>query len=185
MSHLLDRIAAFIDGELDHAERDRVMVHLASCAACRAEVAAHRALKSRLAGLAAPVPSPALLAQIRRLAEPGEPLPPPPPPGSRGDQTTRPPTVGVGRRPAADSRERRARRSRRRVHVFASTGMLAVTATLLTAFAVGGGATPEAPPVTPDIDSYMIEHAWTTRDVPFAELPAGAVDVSFRTGTGR
>lgn len=184
MRHLSDRIAAFIDGELDHDERDRVMVHLATCPACRAEVAAHRALKARLAKLATPAPSARLLAEVRRLAEPGEPLPAPDAPGQRGDRSTRPPTVGVGRRPASRD-DRRAQRSRRRTHVLASTGLLAVAATLLTAFAVGGAGSGQAPAVTPDIDSYMIEHAWTTRDVPFAELPAGAVGVSFRTGTGR
>ena len=99
MNHLLDRIAAFIDGELDHAERDRVMVHLASCAECRAEVAAHRELKRRLAALAPAEPSADLLAAIMRLSEPGEPMPATPAPDQRRDRASRPPAVGVGRRP--------------------------------------------------------------------------------------
>lgn len=181
MTHLLDRVAAFIDGELDHAERDRVMVHLATCTACRAEVAAHRALKSRLAGLAAPQPSAALLAELHRLSEPGEPLLPPLPAGATRT-TTRPPTVGVGRRPPTrDDRPRS--RGRRRARALASTALLAVGATLVTAFAVGGPVA-DSPPLTPDVDSYMVEHARTSRDVPFAELPADVVDVSFRNGTG-
>lgn len=180
MTHLLDRVAAFVDGELDHTERDRVMVHLASCAACRAEVAAHRAVKSRLAGLPAPQPSAALLAEIRRLAEPGEPLPPPigPKGSTRG---ARPPTVGVGRRPPTrDDRPRS--RSRRRA--LASTALVVVGATLVTAFAVGGP-TSETPPLRPDVDSYLVEHARTSRDLPFAELPVDVVDVTFRDGAGR
>lgn len=180
MTHLLDRVAAFLDGELDHAERDRVMVHLATCAACRSEVAAHRALKSRLAGLADPQPSAALLAALHRLAEPGEPFPAASRP-ARG--ATRPPTVGIARRPPTrDDRPRS--RARRRARALASTALLAVGATLVTAFAVGGPAA-DAPPLTPDVDIYMVEHARTSRDVPFAELPADVVDISFRQGTGR
>lgn len=181
MTHLLDRVAAFLDGELDHAERDRVMVHLATCVACRAEVAAHRALKSRLAGLAEPQPSAGLLAALHRLSEPGEPLPAASSGLPRG--STRPPTVGIVRRPPTrDDRPRS--RARRRARVLASTALLAVGATLVTAFAVGGPAA-DTPPLTPDVDSYMVEHARTSRDVPFAELPADVVDVSFRQGTGR
>ncbi len=181
MTHLLDRVAAFLDGELDHAERDRVMVHLATCAACRADVAAHRALKSRLAGMAEPEPSAALLAALHRMSEPGEPLAAAPSGPTRG--ATRPPTVGVSRRPPTrDDRPRS--RARRRARALASTALLAVGATLVTAFAVGGPAA-DTPPLTPDFDSYMVEHARTSRDVPFAELPADVVDVSFRNGTGR
>lgn len=183
MTHLMDRVAAFIDGELHHAERDRVMVHLASCAACRAEVAAHRAVKSRLAGLPSPEPSAALLAEIRRLAEPGEPLPPPVGPKGSTHAGVRPPTVGVGRRPPTrDDRPRS--RSRGRVRAFAATTLVAVGATLVTAFAVGGP-TSETPPLRPDVDSYLVEHARTSRDLPFAELPVDVVDVTFHDGAGR
>jgi len=210
VTHLLDRIAAFIDGELDHAERDRVLVHLASCVECRNEVAAHRAVKSRLAHLAPTEPSPTLLAEIRRLAEPGEPLAPatgevgsralhrrarpvrravasgrtPLRPWLTGtDRATRPPAVGVGGRPPRGG-ERRHGRSRR-VRGFASVTLIAVTTTLVTAFAVGGAPTSEAPQLRPDLDSFLVEHATTSRDVPFAPLQAETVDVSFRTGGRR
>lgn len=183
MTHLLDRVAAFIDGEMDHAERERVLVHLAGCAECRADVAAHRAVKARLAGLSTPQPSAALLAAISRLAEPGEPLASQPLVGAQRGPS-RPPSVGVDRRPPARGADRRSR-SRRRARTLASTGLFAVTATLITAFAVGGTPAPEQPTLTPDTDSFMVEHAWTSRDVPFAEVPADAVDVSFRVGSGR
>lgn len=192
MSHLLDRIAAFLDGELDDTERDRVMVHLASCAECRAEVAAHRELKSRLARLAPPEPSADLLAGLRRLAEPGEPLRPPAAPDSwplmsrrPTAEPTRPPTVGVRSRPASRGPQRAPRRPGRRLRGMATTGLVAVTATLVTAFAVGGSPTSEAPPLTPDVDTYLLEHAETSRGVPFSEVPADVVDVSFRDGSGR
>lgn len=182
MSHLLDRIAAFIDGELADAERERVMVHLANCPPCRAEVAAHRAVKSRLVAMAAPEPSTALLAELHRLAEPGEPLPPPS--GSTGSASggTRPPTVGIGPRPPTRT-DRPRSRARRRTRALASTAVVAVAATLVTAFAVGGPTS--EPPLRPDVDSYLVEHARTSRGVPFAELPVDVVDVTFSQGTSR
>ena len=45
MSHLGERLSAFIDGELSHAQRDRVLAHLARCEPCRVEAAALRMLK--------------------------------------------------------------------------------------------------------------------------------------------
>lgn len=51
MSHLGQRLSALIDGELDGAERDRVLVHLARCEPCRGEAVALRALKRRMSAL--------------------------------------------------------------------------------------------------------------------------------------
>jgi len=180
VSHLRDLIAALVDGELSHSDRERALAHLANCGTCRAEVAGHRAMKERLAGLAAP-PAPAgLLAELHRMAEPGEPLPL----TRRGtSETTRPPTVPVGRRPSDRGTARPAGRSRgRRVRSALATGTLAVAATLVTAFAVGGEPSSPDQPVAPDVDSYVVEHARTSRVVPFAELPADAVGVSFQRG---
>lgn len=181
MSHLRDLIAALVDGELSHSERERALTHLAGCATCRAEVAAHRALKDRVASLAAP-PAPAgLLAELHRMAEPGEPLP-----LIRREtvETTRPPTVPVGRRPTDRGTTRPAgRRSRgRRVRTALTSGTVAVAATIVTAFAVGGEPSPMDQPVAPDVESYMVEHARTSRVVPFAELQADAIDISFPRG---
>ena len=52
--HLGDRLTAFIDGELDHATRDRMLGHLAQCADCRRDADAERQVKARLTHLAAP-----------------------------------------------------------------------------------------------------------------------------------
>jgi anti-sigma factor RsiW len=179
VSHLRDVIAALVDGELSHSERERALTHLAGCATCRAEVAGHRALTERLGRLETP-PAPAgLLADLIRMAEPGEPLPP----TRRDGETTRPPTVSVGRRPGDRGSTRPAgRRSRSRVRAVIGSGTIVVAATLLTAFAVGGTpATPEEA-VAPDVDSYMVEHARTSSVVPFAELPTDAIGVTFRRG---
>jgi anti-sigma factor RsiW len=51
MTHLGQRLSALIDGELDCAEVDRVLGHLARCDWCREEAAALRALKRRMNAL--------------------------------------------------------------------------------------------------------------------------------------
>jgi len=67
MSHLGQRLSALIDGELGHADRDRVLVHLARCEACRAEAVALRMLKRRMNALGgAAADSPALPYSLRR-----------------------------------------------------------------------------------------------------------------------
>jgi anti-sigma factor RsiW len=178
VSHLRDVIAALVDGELSHGERERALTHLAGCATCRAEVAAHRAVKERLARLSSP-PAPAgLLAELHRMAEPGEPLPL----TRRDTETTRPPTVPVGRRPNDRGTTRPAgRRSRaRRLRAVLGSGTVVVAATLVTAFAVGAPTDSPEDAVAPDVDSYMVEHARTSSVVPFAELPTDAIGVTFR-----
>lgn len=180
MSHLRDLIAALVDGELSHSDRERALAHLANCGTCRAEVAAHRAIKERLADLVTPPVPAGLLTELHRMAEPGEPLPL----TRRGTgEATRPPTVPVGRRPSDRGTSRPAGRSRgRRVRSALTTGALVVAATLVTAFAVGGEPGSPVQPVAPDIDSYVVEHARTSRVVPFADIPADAVGVSFQRG---
>jgi anti-sigma factor RsiW len=47
-AHLGASITAFVDGELDLERREHVLVHLAHCGSCRAEVAGLRGLKGAL-----------------------------------------------------------------------------------------------------------------------------------------
>ncbi|MEU3185261.1 zf-HC2 domain-containing protein [Streptomyces sp. NPDC006923] len=75
--HLGDRLAALVDGELDHDARERVLAHLATCAKCKAEADAQRRLKNVFAQSAPPPPSAGLLARLQGL--PGG------PPGDGGD----------------------------------------------------------------------------------------------------
>jgi anti-sigma factor RsiW len=65
-----DLVAALVDGELDHAGRERAQRHLAHCATCRAEVEAQRRLKSRMRalGVDAPMAVDALTARLLRVA---------------------------------------------------------------------------------------------------------------------
>ena len=80
-AHLGTEIPALVDGELDHAARERALGHLAGCAACRAEVDDERRLKARLRGVGATGPRPAdeLAERLRRLAESAPPALPPGP----------------------------------------------------------------------------------------------------------
>lgn len=72
--HLGDRLAAFIDGELDHESRDRVQAHLATCPDCLEEADEHRRLKALLGGGAAPALSLAFTDRLLAIASgaPGE-----------------------------------------------------------------------------------------------------------------
>ncbi|HSK09186.1 MAG TPA: zf-HC2 domain-containing protein, partial [Vicinamibacterales bacterium] len=68
-THDTSRLPDYVDDDLAPAERDAVARHLASCAACAAEVEALRDLKARASGLPsdrplAGDPWPAILARI-------------------------------------------------------------------------------------------------------------------------
>nr|WSZ98322.1 zf-HC2 domain-containing protein [Streptomyces sp. NBC_00857] len=65
--HLGDRLAALVDGELDHDARERVLAHLATCGQCKTEADAQRRLKSVFAQSAPPAPSAGLLARLQAL----------------------------------------------------------------------------------------------------------------------
>ncbi|MET8469649.1 zf-HC2 domain-containing protein [Streptomyces sp. NPDC006422] len=70
--HLGDRLAALVDGELDHDARERVLAHLATCAKCKAEADAQRRLKSVFAQAAPPPPSESFLARLQGLPAGGD-----------------------------------------------------------------------------------------------------------------
>ncbi|MCX3060985.1 anti-sigma factor family protein [Streptomyces beihaiensis] len=65
--HLGDRLAALVDGELDHDARERVLAHLATCARCKSEADAQRRLKNVFAEAAPPPPSENFLARLQSL----------------------------------------------------------------------------------------------------------------------
>ncbi|MGW3204560.1 zf-HC2 domain-containing protein [Streptomyces sp. NPDC001135] len=70
--HLGDRLSALVDGELGHETRERVLAHLATCARCKAEADAQRALKNVFAEAAPPPPSASLLARLQGLPAGGD-----------------------------------------------------------------------------------------------------------------
>jgi anti-sigma factor RsiW len=61
--HILDRLDAYLDGELEPAAREGVRAHIAACAGCRAE----ETLRRRLADLLAAVPAPAAPSLAERV----------------------------------------------------------------------------------------------------------------------
>ncbi|AYN43620.1 zf-HC2 domain-containing protein [Streptomyces dangxiongensis] len=68
-----DRLSALVDGELGHETRERVLAHLATCARCKAEADAQRALKNVFAEAAPPPPSASFLARLQGLPGGGDP----------------------------------------------------------------------------------------------------------------
>ncbi|MFC9298546.1 anti-sigma factor family protein [Streptomyces sp. NPDC057011] len=86
--HLGDRLAALVDGELDHDARERVLAHLATCAKCKAEADAQRRLKTMFVESAPPPLSEGLLARLQGLpgGGPDGPAGPAGPAGPRGQQ---------------------------------------------------------------------------------------------------
>lgn len=167
MIHHGDRIAALVDGELDHDTRDRLLVHIAQCADCRAAVEQQRQLKAMLTQVAGPVPSSELLRKLISMSEPGEPTPParrplnPAVPWAERERAavaewTRPHGAG-----SSDGVFGLGRMSRHRISIAAAA---AVSASALTAgLALIGGDPPQpGPALTPPMDRYVQQHAETT-----------------------
>lgn len=169
MRCLGDVTAALVDGELDHAARERAQRHLANCDACRAEVDAQRRLKARLTGLRADPPAPdhTLTMRLLALAATGSDMTGPDMTGSdvvrsqpvgsthpRGAKSAPPAPAGV-----------RPRRRRLRRRASAGAGLLALG---LTAAFVLGGTPPQQPstPVDPGTDLFVTDFVSTTRDTP-------------------
>lgn len=147
-AHLGRALTAYVDGELDHARRNEVQVHLAHCAACRVELDGLRRYKSVLRQGAPEVPfdlSFRVLAATTPIGQPHlvpRPLAP--------------------RRPAVHGRVRR-------TAFGAGLVALGVGGALVVA-----GPAPSAPvaPVDPTSVGLMIEHVSTAN-----ELPLGSADI--------
>lgn len=145
MSHLGDDLTAFVDGELDHAARDRVLVHLSRCPECRQEVDLLRGLKSVLRS--EPRPPDELSSRIlAAAARPGQPVLVPRAPATWGGPL------------AAHARARRT-----------AWGIGALALGVGGALAVAGPP-PRAPlaPVDPTSAGFVVEHTSTANEVPFA-----------------
>jgi anti-sigma factor RsiW len=161
-----DLLSGLIDGELDHATRERVLSHLMSCAACHLEVESLRALKSRLAwaGAETPVPSERLTARLLHLQVPGV----SPAPRIRTG-AMRPVSVRPAGRPASSARPRRRRLRRRTVGGLVALGLSA-------AFVLGGQSSPSGAgvPIDPATDQFVVDYVDATVEVPFS----GPVDAT-------
>lgn len=78
MSHLGDRAAAFVDGQLTPESAERATAHLAACRPCRDLVELERLTKARLASLQGPAPTADLVGRLLAMGGPAGPLPPRP-----------------------------------------------------------------------------------------------------------
>jgi len=78
VSHLGDRAAAFVDGQLSPDAVERTTAHLAACRPCRDLVELERLTKVRLATLQGPAPTADLVGRLLAMGGPAGPLPPRP-----------------------------------------------------------------------------------------------------------
>ncbi|MGW1667190.1 anti-sigma factor family protein, partial [Streptomyces microflavus] len=83
MSHLDDKLAAYVDGELGHEAREKVLAHLAECADCRVEAEEQRQVKQLLGKVRQPGPSDDLMARLLALGDSAQEPPAPPASGDR------------------------------------------------------------------------------------------------------
>ncbi len=148
--HLGTEIPALVDGELDHATRERALGHLAGCAACRAEVEDERRLKALLRGVGATGPRPAddLAERLRRVAQggPALPLPVPLPQLLPASSLLAPAALPTARTPVRGA--------------FLGGAVLVVG--LGAVLALGGPARPPSrPPVDPTSDVFVADFAGT------------------------
>ena len=153
-SHLGERLSAFIDGELSHQQRERVLAHLAHCEPCRQEAAALRTLKQRMHALGEATADTALTDRLIAVAGVAGPAP-------------------WGRRPRLAGRRPMLGTSRRHwpVRSIAVAGLtLAGLGVPAAAFLAGGGQQEAGPSVTPAIDTYTMQHDLSAGNAPASGL---------------
>jgi len=144
VSHLGQRLSALIDGELNHAQRERALAHLARCEPCRREAAALRVLKQRMHALGEATANTALTDRLVAL-------------GARGQA---PGGIGLPRR-------------RWPVRSFAVAVLtVAGLGVPAAAFMAGGGQAELGPGVTPVIDMFMTQHEFSTGEMPASAASA-------------
>jgi len=165
MSHLGHRLSAFIDGELDEADRDRVLVHLAKCEGCRGEAAALRTLKRRMGALGEAAADGALTSRLMGL------------PQQEAGRSQRSafgaaawpqfPTAARGPAPWPPARPLR----------YAGAGAVAVLLAGLgtAAFLAGGGQAVPEPKVTPSVDTFYVQHDLMTGMIPADQAGSASV----------
>ena len=175
------RISGLADGSLPDDVRDRSLVHVAGCEACREALDVERLLVERVRELPAPSPSDALTARLLALGETGGPLPPRA--GRVAGTARQPSAVLVGRTaggraapstprpprlpaPSVGPPTRREHRRSRRV-LAAAAGVLGVGVIAVTA--LGSSLPSSGPGVVPPVDQLTVQHGVTGRENPFSD----------------
>lgn len=171
MTHLGRRLSALIDGELDGAERDRVLVHLARCEPCRGEAVALRTLKRRMSALGEAAADSALTHRLIQLARPEDIFR-----VRRGPvRRTQWPGIAAAAAPGHGRHELRPG-----WYLAAGSVGVSIAGLAAAAFLAGGAQQPPVPRVTPAVYSYMDQHEIDTGVVP--ATPAGPGNLA-RKGT--
>jgi hypothetical protein len=202
VTHPRALLSAFVDGELDHDSRERILTHLAHCGDCRSAAEAERQVKALLGRMTEPALSERLHASLLDIAQPI-------PQGdtdhrsARGSQPSRGRVVGrttTGRRgsgghpgpvrpPRGPVRREQASRPARSPHprgphqrgshvwglhrrAAASVVGIAAMAGIAVAAALAAGDAPSQPPVVPPVQQFSIEHAGVVSDAPLSDLGA-------------
>lgn len=175
MSHLGRWLSALVDGELAGAERDRVLNHIAGCAACRQEANAMRALKRRLTALGDACGDAPISSRLIELA--------------RSDHGA--PAAGVystasWSAAAFDTQQgsgpRNARLGWKVATGSATTALLAIGAIAFLLGSVSGEA--PVPKITPSVDSYLLQHSRDAGQEPAGATSAGGVASAGSTPSG-
>jgi anti-sigma factor RsiW len=142
MNHLGHQLSALIDGELTGDERDRVLWHLVRCGWCQDEAAALRALKRRMNALGEAAAGAGLTGRLMGLNAEADGSWPQPASGWQFPTQSARPEARAGR------------------YLLASSVALFLAGLGTAAFIAGGepqvGA--PAPPVTPRVGVYTVEH---------------------------
>jgi anti-sigma factor RsiW len=156
VSHLGHRLSALIDGELDGAERDRVLVHLARCEPCRSEAVALRTLKRRMNALGEAAADAALTRRLIGLGQPGG--------AARAGSSGQAPwsRLGAGSLAAAYG----GRELRPAWYVTFGAAAVIMVGVSAAAFLAGGGTDQPGPRVTPAVDTYVMQHDLMTGVAP-------------------
>lgn len=178
MTHLGRWLSALVDGELDEAERDHVLNHLARCESCLSEVTALRALKRRMGGLGETSADSAMTNRLMDLADSGQGRDgqlawsghPGGPRGSRG-------------RPG-DLRDRYRTPGIPGWALVASSAAVALAAVGAAAFLLGGTGSAPAPRITPAVDVYWTQHGFDTGQAPARPGGSAAPNTGAATGPG-
>ncbi|MCF2532923.1 anti-sigma factor family protein [Yinghuangia soli] len=177
MNHPEDKLAAYVDGELGHEAREKVLVHLAQCADCRAEAEEQRRVKALLVNSSRPDPSADLMARLLAMGAGGiggpggesEEAAPPRPrgagqpltrsPGSARPRGTSGPRAG---RPGNAPARVRPPVSRRRL-TFAAAGAFSMMAMALSSAVIAGGPAggSSGRPAAPVVERNLVEQAGT------------------------
>jgi anti-sigma factor RsiW len=165
MTHLGQRLSALIDGELDGAERDRVLVHLARCEPCRGEAIALRMLKRRMNALGEAAADSTLTGRLMGLAQPQDP--------ALWQHGRAPVTPWSSLGLAAQGPGRGGYEIRPSWYLAAGSFGVLVAGLAAAAFLAGGPQQPPVPRVTPAVYLYQAQHAIDTGVVPATTSGSG------------